>query len=521
MYGNQYRDQPGARMDSSMDLREYYDHGAGGGASTNQPYSSVPNDSTANISGYGGGQQQGYQSNNGGGQYGQNNGGGHGGDAYGAGGYGASAGAAGGYGAAAAGGYGASNAGGYGASTGGGGGGYGASGAGGYGGGDRHSGFGDQNDSWRGGGATGAVAAGKSSKKKWFIIGGVILLLAIGGIVAGVLVSRNNDSDSSSSGGSSASNFAKDPKLHKAFYGMAYTPELSMYPACGNSIEEVVKDMQMISQLTNKIRLYGADCDQSALVLEAIKRTKIDMEVWLGNYVMPGEDEAYARQRDAIQAAIKKYGTKHIGGITVGNEYMLNYLTSQGLSSPDINTAAGDVGAATLIRYIDDTRTNIEAMKLDKTIPIGNSDAGSFFNNLVLAKIDYGLSNVHPWFANTTIEAAPQWTWDFFDEQNVTPATAINPNIEMYIAETGWPSGSKDVANESNGFASASVADLQTFLDLFVCKSNDDGVKYFYFEMFDEEWKDLQFGGVEGHWGLFDKHRKMKNLKLPTCLLKS
>lgn len=83
------------------------------------------------------------------------------------------------------------------------------------------------------------------------IIGGVILLLAIGGIVAGVLVSRNNDSDSSSSGGSSASNFAKDPKLHKAFYGMAYTPELSMYPACGNSIEEVVKDMQMISQLTN------------------------------------------------------------------------------------------------------------------------------------------------------------------------------------------------------------------------------------------------------------------------------
>lgn len=58
--------------------------------------------------------------------------------------------------------------------------------------------------------------------------------------------------------------------------------------------------------------------------------------------------------------------------------------------------------------------------------------------------------------------------------------------------------------------------------------------------MFDEEWKDLQFGGVEGHWGLFDKQcvllcpfsvtmlmcmmmnsRKMKNLKLPTCLLKS
>lgn len=64
----------------------------------------------------------------------------------------------------------------------------------------------------------------------------------------------------------------------------------------------------------------------------------------------------------------------------------------------------------------------------------------------------------------------------------------------MYIAETGWPSGSKDVANESNGFASASVADLQTFLDLFVCKSNDDGVKYFYFEVRLSSLSDLKVG---------------------------
>lgn len=30
-------------------------------------------------------------------------------------------------------------------------------------------------------------------------------------------------------------------------------------------------------------------------------------------------------------------------------------------------------------------------MKLDKTIPVGNSDAGSYFNNQVLEAVDYGV----------------------------------------------------------------------------------------------------------------------------------
>jgi hypothetical protein len=71
---------------------------------------------------------------------------------------------------------------------------------------------------------------------------------------------------------------------------------------------------------------------------------------------------------------------------------------------------------------------------------------------------------------------------------------------KMYIAETGWPTGSKDVSNESNGFGSASIEGLQvglgpcislrhrvlmvfkTFLDTFVCKANQDNIGYFFFE---------------------------------------
>lgn len=48
------------------------------------------------------------------------------------------------------------------------------------------------------------------------------------------------------------------------------------------------------------------------------------MTVWLGNYPIPTDNgAAYQRQRDTIKAAIQTYGTDHIGGVTVGNEFML------------------------------------------------------------------------------------------------------------------------------------------------------------------------------------------------------
>jgi len=43
-------------------------------------------------------------------------------------------------------------------------------------------------------------------------------------------------------------------------------------------------------------------------------------------------------------------------------------------------------------------------------------------------------------------------------------------------------------------------------MDNFVCQSNQKGIKYFWFELFDEKWKDDIYGGVEGYWGLL--HQK-------------
>ena len=50
------------------------------------------------------------------------------------------------------------------------------------------------------------------------------------------------------------------------------------------------------------------------------------MQVYLGNYAVATDNgTAYQRQRDEIKTAIQTYGTDHIGGVTVGNEFMLKY----------------------------------------------------------------------------------------------------------------------------------------------------------------------------------------------------
>jgi exo-beta-1,3-glucanase (GH17 family) len=373
-----------------------------------------------------------------------------------------------------------------------------------------------------------------SKRSKWIVIGSVLALLGLIaiGVTVGVVVSRNNNSKSSSksnpsssgSGGSPTpqtdpndpSTFIKDSKLHQSFYAFAYTPAGSQLPDCGNNLSDVIQDIQILSQLTKRLRLYGADCNQSALVLEAIKQTKVDMTVYLGNYVIATDNgAAYQRQRDVIKSAIETYGTDHIEGITVGNEFMLNYLNANG--GGDANSATGNAGAAILLAFIKDTRDMLASLNLGKNIPVGNSDAGAFFNNEVLANVDYGMANVHPWFANVSAETGAAWTAQFFQTTNVDVANTLPNKPKMYIAETGWPTKSSDAANANNGPSLASEANLQIFLNTFVCQANTNNTGYFFFEFLDEPWKDAQFGGVEGWWGLFTSNRTLKNIEIPDC----
>jgi exo-beta-1,3-glucanase (GH17 family) len=100
------------------------------------------------------------------------------------------------------------------------------------------------------------------------------------------------------------------------------------------------------------------------------------------------DDTAYTRQRDLIKDAITTYGTDHIAGVTVGNEFILNSVTAAGETTA--TGTAGLAAAANLANKIQDTRTMLSGMSLSKTLPVGTSDAGAYFNTPLLQAIDYG-----------------------------------------------------------------------------------------------------------------------------------
>ncbi len=64
-----------------------------------------------------------------------------------------------------------------------------------------------------------------------------------------------------------------------------------------------------------------------------------------------------------------------------------SYVTQNSIA--DVNSNAANVGAAILLSNIQDTQSMLSTMGI--SLPVGNADAGSYFNNEVLAAVNYGV----------------------------------------------------------------------------------------------------------------------------------
>lgn len=105
------------------------------------------------------------------------------------------------------------------------------------------------------------------------VISALLILLAIIAIGVGVGVSvsnknrsKTNGNNSNSTNGNSSnpvsqtdpndpSTFKKDSRLKKSFYGIAYEPNGAIPPACGATLQDVITDIQLMSQLT-KVNIF-------------------------------------------------------------------------------------------------------------------------------------------------------------------------------------------------------------------------------------------------------------------------
>ncbi|KAK5108480.1 hypothetical protein LTR62_008298 [Meristemomyces frigidus] len=370
-------------------------------------------------------------------------------------------------------------------------------------------------------------------RRKWIILavlGFIIAAAATGAVVGGVLGVRKSNArekpatvtTSNSKGlydinSSEVKAVLDNPSLHRVFPGIDYTPLNTQYPDCLThppDQDNITLDVAILAQLTPAVRLYGTDCNQTEMVLTAIDQLNYNssMQVWLGLW-LGNNATTNTRQVEQMYDVLGMYPSTHFAGVIVGNEVLFRK----------------DLTEAELGQYLQDVRSNLTAKNIH--LPISTSDLGDNWTSDLAANTDIIMSNIHPFFAGVTPEQAPAWANSFWQSHDVVLSGSSNSSRGYpgnIISEIGWPSqGGNDCGTESascpnsTAGAVASIDNMNTFMDGWVCQAMANKTTYFWFESFDEPWKTVYNTPTdqwESKWGLIDSNRNVKDgLKIPDC----
>jgi exo-beta-1,3-glucanase (GH17 family) len=265
----------------------------------------------------------------------------------------------------------------------------------------------------------------------------------------------------------------KTEKLRGVCYGPfrdKENPDMGIFPL----LRELGEDIDFIPQITRAIRTYGcANTPSNIPVL--CEKFEIDcyLGAWLGKYKIENEKEI-----ESI-VSLANQNIRSVKGLIIGNEVLLrNDLTEQ-----------------ELIAHIKEVR------QITK-IPITTAEIWSVLNNhpKLIEEVDFLTVHIHPYWEGCSIDDAVGHVvkvWQMMKD--------AFPNKRIIIGETGWPSSGKIV-----GGAVPSEKNQARFLKEFIEIAEKKGIEYFYFELFDEGWKDKFEGETGAHWGIYNSDGSLK-----------
>ncbi len=314
------------------------------------------------------------------------------------------------------------------------------------------------------------------------------------------------------------------------------------------TVEELKEDMKILSAMGIKvIRTYHTKLKHASTVLKAIREIKKDnpkfeMYVMVGAWINcenawtdqpnhEGEDEAEneAEIQRAVQMANDYPDIVKI--IAVGNEAMVKWAASYYVQPKVI---------LKWVKHLQDLKRN---QKLPSDLWITSSDNFASWGggdeeyhtedlNQLIKAVDYVSVHTYPmhdthynpkFWGNLESEAhlsnvekiglAMQRAKDYAIGQYQSTAKyikQIDSEKPIHIGETGW-------ASASNGFYGADGSKATDeykegiYFQSMRAWSEKEGVSCFYFEAFDEPWKDAKNpGGSENHFGIFDVNGQAK-----------
>jgi len=164
------------------------------------------------------------------------------------------------------------------------------------------------------------------------------------------------------------------------------------------------------------------------------------------------------------------YPSSHFAGVIVGNEVLFRK----------------DLTEAELGEQLQDVRKNLTAKNIE--LAVATSDLGDDWTSGLAADTDIVMSNVHPFFAGVTPDVAPGWAWNFWQTNDVVLTGTSNGSSypKNVISEIGWPSaggndcGTDDACPNDTAGSVASIANMNSFMDGWVCQSLTNGTTYFW-----------------------------------------
>lgn len=246
-------------------------------------------------------------------------------------------------------------------------------------------------------------------------------------------------------------------------------------PNWGSIVDEsqVRERMWIIAPYTNWARTYGTGGGLEVCGMVAHDfGLKAAIGAWLGKDRLANDEEI----KNLIKAA--KAGEADL--LIVGSEVLHR----------------GDLPEDELIRYINKVKRAVPG------IEVTTSDVYSALlaHPNVIDACDVIFANYYPYWEGIHIDHAVAHTHSRHQE-----LVAKSGGKRVIASEIGWPSAGNTIGNAVPSLENACFHFIN-----FVSWARTEKVDYFYFEAFDEQWKDQYEGPQGAHWGIWNKYGEMK-----------
>lgn len=277
------------------------------------------------------------------------------------------------------------------------------------------------------------------------------------------------------------------------------SPETGIFP----TYEEIKEDLLILENHWKFLRLY--DCDEhSEIVLDVIKKEKLNFKVMLGAYIVAEannfgcpwggtySEEQLTENREINLKRIQKL-------IKIANQYPEIIFSLSAGNEACVDWTDHYVPVKSVINYV-------------KMIKKGAKQPVTFCENYLpwldklkdlVNEVDFISIHTYPVWEYKNIHEALDYTKD-----NYYAVANKYPNIPVVITEAGWATNSN-----GRGICPSNVSEehQEIYYNDLVNWSEKDNILTFVFEAFDEPWKGSEEPlEPEKHWGLFTVDRKPK-----------